>query len=159
MEKIPGIYFHSEPLTYTGKGRVRDPLKLIDALNTLRQLLQCNYTGLARYRKHSTLKTNTRLRKICAIVPSLCRNWEFLSGFCRVFPFQIMNLVQVEFSEPLLTDPESNVKMVMLVRDPRGNMESRMPLPWCRASEECINSDILCRNMVSACHFDSTIAG
>ena len=58
---------------------------------------------------------------------SYCWKPEFLNKFCPLFPFQSIKTVRLRLNltEQLVQDPSLNVRVMLLVRDPRGTMESR----------------------------------
>ena len=41
-----------------------------------------------------------------------------------------------------------NLKVLVLVRDPRGTMESRRHRDWCPGNPDCEDPEMLCRDMV-----------
>lgn len=156
LNAMPGNYYHYEPLLYYDIVQVRGPPQSTDALTTLRQLLKCNYTGLEDYLEygqgHTFLFThNTRLWRNCQLYPQFCFDPSFLNPFCRLFPFQSMKVVRLRaaLSEPLLIDTGLNVKIVLLVRDPRGTVQSRKHRDWCPGQPDCDNAAILCEDMVA----------
>lgn len=63
LNAMPGNYYHYEPLLYYDIQQVRGPPESTEAVNTLRQLLKCNYTGLDQYleygQNHNFLFTHT----------------------------------------------------------------------------------------------------
>lgn len=137
MNSMPGNYYHYEPLLYYDIVQIRGPPQSTEALSTLRQLLKCNYTGLEDYLEygqgHTFLFThNTRLWRNCQLYPQFCFDPNFLNPFCRLFPFQSMKVVRLRaaLTEPLLIDTGLNVKIVLLVRDPRGTIQSRKHRDW-----------------------------
>ena len=80
-----------------------------------------------------------------------CSILSFYSSTCHKFPIRLIKTVRfrVEDSEKLLLDPDigKNLKIIFLVRDPRGVMKSRSSqAKWCNFAE-CSNPDILCKNM------------
>lgn len=153
LNSLPGNHPHFEPLQFMGNVRVHDSSKSVEAFYVMRQILKCNYTGLeGQYTSLDKLVvSNNRSSRICKFIPKMCMNPKVLSAFCRVFPFQSMNLLRlpVEYSEPLLADSDLNVKIVLLVRDPRGIMTSRKQLGWCRRETDCNSSENLCNDMIS----------
>ena len=55
---------------------------------------------------------------------------ELVKKTCNLFPIRLIKTVRlrVRFVEPLLTDPDLALKIIVLVRDPRGVMRSRLVL-------------------------------
>ncbi|XP_031639819.1 carbohydrate sulfotransferase 1-like, partial [Contarinia nasturtii] len=138
--------------------QIRSPPESTEVINTLSQLLKCNYTGLQEYLEHSKESDNQFLRahtiplwKYCDynIDSNLCWDPNFLNSFCRLFPIQTMKIVRLRaaFAESLFKDPALNVKVVLLIRDPRGTMASRKPHSWCDRPD-CNTSAKLCKDLV-----------
>lgn len=44
---------------------------------------------------------------------------------------------------------ELNLKIILLVRDPRGTMQSRTHRTWCPGNRDCDNAAVLCQDLVS----------
>lgn len=42
-----------------------------------------------------------------------------------------------------------NVRILLLIRDPRGMLQSRKHRVWCPGSPDCDNPNIACKDMVS----------
>ncbi|TRY73019.1 hypothetical protein TCAL_14057, partial [Tigriopus californicus] len=97
----------------------------------------------------SSLKKNARVYEVCRfLLPNgaACQMPEFYQAVCPLFPLQLMKTVRlrVEYTAELLADPElPNLKVIALIRDPRGTMNSRSRLKW------CVN--IHCDNVVKLC--------
>lgn len=151
MNAIPGTFYHFEPLMHFGDIQMRHISD--EALNTVHQLLTCNYTGQHSFLNSVMWHYNPRIWQFCdAFEPfQLCRDLDFLNRFCNVFPFQILKEVRLRavFVEPLLMDKELNVKVVLLVRDPRAVTLSRSRESWCLVGHECKNSTNVCIDMVA----------
>lgn len=153
---MPGNYYHYEPLKYfNSDDQIRGSPKSIEAIDTLRQLLKCNYTGLDDCLNYVSMhddvfKYNERLWRFCKMYPQFCFDPNVLNPLCHLFPFQSMKLVRLraELSEELLLDTSLNIKIVLLIRDPRGTMLSRQHEKWCMESE-CGNATMMCEDMVS----------
>lgn len=156
LNSMPGNYYHYEPLLFYDIRQIRGPPESPEAIDTLRHLLKCNYTGLETYldygQSHTYLFThNHRLWRNCQLYPQFCFDSQFLNPFCRLFPLQSMKVVRIRASlaEPLLIDSSLNVKIVLLVRDPRGTIQSRKHREWCPGQPDCDTPSILCDDMVS----------
>lgn len=153
---MPGNYYHYESLLHYGIAQIRGPPQSDEAINTLRQLLKCNYTTLDDYlefgQTHNYLFShNVRLWRNCQLYSQFCFDPNFLNSFCRLFPFQSMKIVRLRavLAEPLLTDTELNVRIVLLIRDPRATIQSRKHRDWCPGQPDCDSPAILCNDMVS----------
>ncbi|XP_047103034.1 carbohydrate sulfotransferase 5-like isoform X2 [Schistocerca piceifrons] len=156
LNSHPGNFYHYEPLLDYDIVRIREEPSASEAVRILKALLNCNYTGLDHYleygKYHVWLFThNTRLWEQCQQHPSLCWLPEFLNPFCRLFPFQSMKTVRLKLSlaERLLADKSLNVRVLLLVRDPRGTLQSRKHRSWCPGSPDCSEPRILCSDLVA----------
>ncbi len=77
---------------------------------------------------------NTRLWKSCHnLLPreTMCFMPDYLNAVTALYPIKLMKTVRLRVSdtEQLLLDPELNLKVVVLVRDPRGVYASRYVIP------------------------------
>ncbi|XP_074025574.1 carbohydrate sulfotransferase 5 [Leptinotarsa decemlineata] len=156
INSLPGNYYHYEPLLEYGIMQIRGSPHAETALQTLRRLLNCDYTSLYSYLEygmsHVYLFThNTRLWNQCEMYPQYCWNYTFLNEMCRLFPFQSMKTVRLRLwlAESLLEDEDLNVKVILLVRDPRGTLQSRKHRDWCPGEPDCDQPNNLCADMVS----------
>ncbi|XP_030758231.1 carbohydrate sulfotransferase 4-like [Sitophilus oryzae] len=156
LNALPGNYYHYEPLLDYGIIQIRGPPYSESALNVMKSLLNCDYTNLQRYLEfgmsHIYLFThNKRLWSQCEAYPDYCWDPDFLNDFCRVFPFQSMKTVRLrlKLAEELLEDDTLKVKVVLLVRDPRGTLQSRKHRDWCPGEPDCDQPSYLCSDMVS----------
>ena len=93
---------------------------------------------------------NFRLWNACEnifVAGAACYMPELFYSTCPIFPIRVIKTVRfrVEGAKDLLNDPELNttLKIVVLVRDPRGFMNSRWKRGWCKYDP--------CRNPTTAC--------
>ncbi|KAK7580745.1 hypothetical protein V9T40_001374 [Parthenolecanium corni] len=156
INSIPANFYHYEPLLNYEIVQIRGPPLAEEAMNIIRNLLACNYAPLDEYleygSEHSWLFThNVRLWEQCQRRPQICWMPEFLTPFCKLFPFQSMKVVRMRLSlfEELLEDKRLNVKIVYLVRDPRGTLQSRTHREWCPENSDCYDPLRLCSDLIS----------
>ncbi|CAH0559038.1 unnamed protein product [Brassicogethes aeneus] len=156
MNSVPGNFYHYEPLLNYGIVQIRGAPQSKLALQTIKSLLNCDYTNLDDYllygKAHSYLFShNTRLWNQCELHPQYCWNSTFLNQMCSLFPFQSMKTVRLRLwlAEEILRDKSLNVKVVLLVRDPRGTMQSRKHRNWCPGEPDCDQPNNLCADMIS----------
>ena len=75
---------------------------------------------------------------------------EFYRAACPLFPIRLIKTVRlrVPYVEGLLQDPEisSNLRVVMLSRDPRGVMTSRSAVNWCE-NPHCSDPEFACKDL------------
>ncbi|XP_022192766.2 carbohydrate sulfotransferase 5 isoform X2 [Nilaparvata lugens] len=152
----PANFYHYEPLLDYDIVQVRGAPLAKQALHTLRQLLNCTYADLDHYLEYGQghnwlFLHNSRLWERCLMHPHICWLPEFLSPFCRLFPFQSMKVVRLRLSlaEELLADPNLNVRVMLLVRDPRGTMQSRRHRDWCPGRPDCWDPGRLCADLLA----------
>lgn len=95
-------------------------------------------------------KKNLGLWKFCEKSPELCMDSEFLSGMCQLFPYQTLSLarLRLKLAENLLADDDLDVRVLLLVRDPRGIMTSRQIQSSCGEGSICQDPELLCAGMV-----------
>ncbi|KAF4525472.1 hypothetical protein B566_EDAN004884, partial [Ephemera danica] len=148
----PGDWYHYEPLLHMGIVQIRGPPLAISAITTLQQLLQCKYDNLSDFLEYAkkdpdAFQCNKRLWEHCQ--NSNNRDWcyepAFMNAMCQLFPVQSMKVVRVrlELAGLLLNDEDLAVKMVLLVRDPRGTIQSRHHREWCPESPDCDEPELL----------------
>jgi hypothetical protein len=156
INAVPGNFYHYEPLLDYGIVQIRGPPHADSAISNLKNLLNCDYSNLQNYlqygRTHNYLFThNRRLWGLCDSFPQYCWNSTFLSSVCKVFPFQSMKTVRIRLrlAEELLKDEQLNVKVLLLMRDPRGTLQSRKHRDWCPGQPDCDKPNLVCADMVS----------
>ncbi|KAK0167544.1 hypothetical protein PV327_004929 [Microctonus hyperodae] len=152
----PANFYHYEPLLDFGIVQVRGaPLAQV-AINNIYALFNCEYHKLNNYlnfgKTHPwVFNHNTHLWRQCTSHKKICWNPDFVTKFCRIFPFQSMKLVRLrlKIAEALLEDKSLGIRMVLLVRDPRGLMQSRKHRDWCPSSPDCSDPARVCADMIS----------
>ncbi|TRY79812.1 hypothetical protein TCAL_11202 [Tigriopus californicus] len=108
-----------------------------------------------------TLSRNVRPWDACQFVrvrgtdENFCFNATMYNELCRLYPKRLVKAVRGKLADlkSLLIDKtkfgdlSSNLKIVVLLRDPRGIMKSRYDVKWCQ--DECLDEAELCRNLES----------
>ena len=104
---------------------------------------------------------NSRLWRYCrdGRWPS-CWQSDFLTSFCRIFPFQVTKTCRLPLAgaEPLLAD-QPGLRVLLLVRDPRGTVESRHHRTWCPGNPDCTDPARLCADLEADFHTASRLRG
>jgi len=161
MTAHPATYYHYEPLLHYDITQARYGARGDDAVRTLKDLMHCNYTSLDSYLKYGKshqwlFNHNKRLWAHCTaggsnFRKSYCWKPEFLNKFCPLFPFQSIKTVRLRLNltRSLVEDPSLNVRVLLLVRDPRGTMQSRKHRDWCPGNPDCDDPAKLCQDLVS----------
>ncbi|XP_015522085.2 carbohydrate sulfotransferase 5 [Neodiprion lecontei] len=152
----PANYYHYEPLLAFDIVQVRGPPLSSKALKWVKDLLNCEYEDLGEYIDYGkphpwVFNHNTNLWKQCERHKGVCYDHKFLSSMCKLFPFQSMKLVRLRLriAQELLADEKLAVRMVLLVRDPRGILQSRKHRDWCPSSPDCFDPALTCADLVS----------
>ncbi|XP_057319631.1 carbohydrate sulfotransferase 5-like isoform X1 [Microplitis mediator] len=152
----PANFYHYEPLLDFGIVQVRGPPLAQAAIANIYALFNCEYNKLQNYldfgKTHPwVFNHNTHLWTQCVIHRKICWDPLFVTKFCRIFPFQSMKLVRLRLriAQVLLEDESLGVRMVLLIRDPRGLMQSRKHRNWCPDSPDCSDPARVCADMVS----------
>jgi hypothetical protein len=98
------------------------------------------------------MQRNKRIWDECSYNRSLCHDPEFVGHLCSIFPIHLIKTVRLrvkELSELLESDPllYKKLKIIHLVRDPRGIMASRSGLSWGKVNSACNNVSRLCTEL------------
>ena len=102
------------------------------------------------------LRVDLLLKLYCqGVLPlnSLCFMPEFLSFACRLHPIKLVKTVRLrarEIAQLLAGAPELGLRVVLLVRDPRGVFNSRggaLVANWC-TEEDCASPSNECRDLL-----------
>ncbi|CAK1548356.1 unnamed protein product [Leptosia nina] len=156
LNSVPGNYYHYEPLLNYEIIQIRGTPHSDKALNMITKMLKCDYEGMDDYFEYGKthlhqFSHNTRLWDHCKYRKELCFDADFTSKFCRLFPFQSMKVVRIRLRlmKQLLENKELNIKVILLIRDPRGVMQSRQHRNFCQPSPDCWKPELLCADMVS----------
>ncbi len=107
------------------------------------------------YARHhqEALSHNERLWGHCAQHRNRqdCFSPRFLSRYCSLFPFQSMKTVRLRMNitRQIIEDQSlKNVQVLLLVRDPRGTLQSRKHRVWCPGHPDCEDPNRLCSDLV-----------
>ncbi|XP_059093340.1 carbohydrate sulfotransferase 1-like isoform X2 [Tigriopus californicus] len=158
LKSHPATYYHYEPLIHFGIHQIRSGPKAHRAQETLEKLLKCNYSNLDAYftyaqKHHETFAHNERVWNSCQRgKEQSCWNPQFWGSMCKLFPFQVIKTVRVRANliERFLEQSKSlNLRILLLVRDPRGTMQSRTHRVWCPGNPDCEDPAMLCSDLVN----------
>lgn len=153
----PATFYHYEPLLHFGINQIRGGPKGKRAQETLEKLLKCDYSNLDAYftyaqKHHETFAHNERVWNTCQRGKmQSCWKPRFWTSMCKLFPFQVIKTVRLRTNliDHFLEKSKSlNLKIVLLVRDPRGTMQSRTHRVWCPGNPDCDDPSMLCSDLV-----------
>jgi len=163
LHSLPATYNHYEPLLQFQQRDLRrqstewgnTSTEMVDAL------LRCDYSKLdafmafARQEKQEIITRNIHLYSMCKMISrSLCFDAEYLQETCGMFPVQVMKTVRLPLeraAQLMLRSHLDNLKVILLVRDPRATMASRRRMEWCD-EPVCNSAELLCEMMVADYH-------
>ncbi|TDG44913.1 hypothetical protein AWZ03_008721 [Drosophila navojoa] len=154
LSRLPGAYHHFSPLI-AYKERIKVMPQAMAAVDELHSLLNCDYNRsleMIKYgMKSSTFRNLYGMQwKTClTYTMEVCSKPETLSRICKIFPFINMSVYNLGllYLKSLLELEDLNVRMILIVRDPRATMSSRDGHIWC-SSHSCRQPEDLCNNMV-----------
>jgi len=159
MDSHPATYYHYEPLLHFDIRQARHGYLAKEGIRTLKDLMNCDYSNLSNYiqygKSHPWLfQHNTRLWKYCTeqgpnYQHSFCWKPKFLNRFCSLFPFQSIKTVRLRLNltREFFKDTKFQLKIVLLVRDPRGTIQSRKHRDWCPGNPDCDDPSKLCSDL------------
>ncbi|XP_064101690.1 uncharacterized protein LOC135212179 isoform X1 [Macrobrachium nipponense] len=163
LRSYPGAFFSFEPLHHLLKNLHLQEGPLVEVVtNLIRNILTCDYSDLdeyVNYMRNNTflLDHNTRLWNSCARNRALCFDKDYISNMCKYMPVNVMKTVRMGLSPvvELLQDPSLDLRVIHLVRDPRGSLHSRMQLSWCK-SMACSDPETVCSDLLTDLKLSAT---
>ncbi|CAN8006960.1 unnamed protein product [Ixodes hexagonus] len=157
LSQNPRTFYHFEPLYFYALAKATRLVNITEGLNTMGNILRCDFTHALDYLQRGKafihpFVANRFLWSYCKGVPELCLQPEVISQVCKTSHLQVMKLIRLSLRQvhawlKANDDIFRNVKMVHLVRDPRGIWSSRLRLPGCLQSTGCRSIDTLCKEM------------
>lgn len=152
-------FYSFEPLHYMTEGvRIPDS-RAEEAFFLLGRMMECSFPEISYYVKWALrpenrflFKWNRLLWSRCRIRPVSCFNAAFIKDVCSKAHVQVikttrMHMRQVRsFLQTLDRSMRDALKIVYLVRDPRGIFNSRKNLVWC-ANNTCADPRVICTEM------------
>ena len=150
LNQYPATFYYFEPLHYYANRREKDAIQSEDIF--LKSLFQCSFNKdnfgylqhVAQWANSFLFKKhNWRLWDSCRnVLPlnTMCFLPEFLSFACRLHPIRLIKTVRIRLKSlaSLLEDPQLKLKVILLVRDPRGVFNSRqsdLVSAWCTGDD------------------------
>ncbi|XP_042886800.1 uncharacterized protein LOC122262748 [Penaeus japonicus] len=129
--------------------RQQEPL----ATGLLRTLLTCHFDQritpyfyyITSPRYNFLQKKNVRLNPLCR-GRGLCQDPSVMATACAFHPLNFAKTVRLRLAavKQLLEDASLDLRVVHLVRDPRGVVNSRLKMPWC-SGRTCRDMSNICR--------------
>lgn len=154
IQSLPNSFYHFEPLHFIQGSFLNG--SFYEARDLLDNLFQCNISQIEGFllwqKSHKAfmkLERNIRYWKNC-FINKTCYNGTYIDSFCRNQTLVLIKTIRMnlyEASKLFTSHPHLNLKLIYLVRDPRGTMNSRKKHPvkmWCRHDPMCINPNQFC---------------
>lgn len=164
LTHYPGVFLSFEPLVLFSTYDALHDIKAGHARNTLKDIFQCNFTEKSWGRKYlNFLKSptagykqfalhNLRLRSVCEGLAEdgsnkLCYDPGYVQSICSLHPINLVKTVRMRTRQiaPILDEADLNVKIIVLMRDPRAVRSSRNKIGWCNF-EACNSAKVLCHH-------------
>ena len=173
LNHYPGVFYYFEPLHYFSHMSEVERDETDEPVEFLRSLYSCSFTEsnegfLKHVAENSFLlkKHNKRLWDSCSHFrhgETMCLMPEYLNQICPLHPIRLIKTVRLRVAkvEKLLQDPAMDLRVVLLVRDPRGVYNSRGSGPvatWCK-EEICADPTVGCRNLADDILAAENLAG
>jgi len=168
LNHYPGTFYYFEPLHYYSY--IKDKSKVQNETDFIKSLLSCEFDEnnegfLEHVRKPSNSflfkRHNFRLWNSCKKFKpreALCYSQDYLNQLCPLYPIKLVKTVRMRVRQvDTLLRNSSNVKVIVLVRDPRAVFSSRWTgrvSAWCKQSH-CSVPAVSCQDLaddVTAAH-------
>ncbi|KAK8765389.1 hypothetical protein V5799_031997 [Amblyomma americanum] len=150
-------FFSYEPLSLLTPAERLDSRMSSTGLDILENHLTCQFPRMSDYlatafRRWNHYTPNAFLMKLCGRKTKVCLNSQFMADVCRRSPFQVIKVTRLSVSDVLQrlqmnASLTNNLKVLHLVRDPRGMLSSRSSMSWCRKSKTCLQAKYLCHEI------------
>jgi hypothetical protein len=165
LNHYPGTFYYFEPLHYYSKLQGKELEKVQDNVDFLHSLYTCSFNqanvGFLHHvavpsNKFLMKNHNKRLWNSCYnLLPreTMCLMPEYLNTVCPLYPIKLIKTVRLRVAkvEKLLRDAAMDLKVVVLVRDPRGVYNSRgsgQVSTWCK-KDQCADPEVGCRDLLA----------
>lgn len=135
IQSVPGTFYNFEPLI-----NVHLKYNLARYSNRIRRIkkfLRCNFSDVPDYFEHEVkqkyLFKQTRVLENVR-EKDIALDHNFISRVCQIYPYQSMKVIRIELEgfKRTFDDNELNMKVVLLIRDPRAVMNSMNGVNWCQ---------------------------
>ncbi|KAM7309249.1 carbohydrate sulfotransferase 1 [Ixodes scapularis] len=150
----PRTFYHFEPLHMFSKDARLNGGAAQNASKLVGHLLRCEFNRVQHYIRWVSeakflFRRNHFLWAMCGGQNAVCFKGEYVAKVCLRAPTQVMKVTRLHMSQvhdwiKANRDIAGSVKVVHLVRDPRGILASRRLLDWCNESKSCAHQDTLC---------------
>lgn len=150
-------FFSYEPLSLLTPAERLDSRISPIGLDIIENYLTCQFPRMPDYlamavKRWNHYTSNAFLMKLCGRKKKVCLNPQFMADVCRRSPFQVIKVTRLSIAHVLQrlqlnATLRNNLKVLHLVRDPRGMLSSRNSMSWCRKSKMCLQAKHLCHEI------------
>ncbi|GIY68668.1 hypothetical protein CDAR_559961 [Caerostris darwini] len=149
-------FYHFEPLHFMTYDKRIDDDKLPEVFSLFNNIMGCNFTESREYmqwvqkpRNQFLFAHNLFLWVTCHSNPKVCFSPAFVNAVCTRAPIHVMKTTRLHMRQLrsyMQDNPNMNIKVIHLTRDPRGIVSSRWSLDWCNGTN-CSDAGVLCKEM------------
>ncbi|CAN7951852.1 unnamed protein product [Ixodes pacificus] len=157
LSQAPRTFYHFEPLYFYASARGARVINMSAGLNVLGDVFRCDFHGATDYLERGKLfiypfAANRAFWLYCGGEIDVCLDAAIMSQFCQMCTIQVMKVIRMSLRQVRKwmnanTDIGGTVKVVHLVRDPRGIWSSRLRRSACQYSSGCRRIETLCKRM------------
>lgn len=151
-------FYSFEPLNYMTRQTRIDGSNVTEATELINSILDCDFSNRTQYIKwiqtnQYLVKWNKFLWNICKfrLGNNSCYNESSLQHTCQRSKYNIIKVVRLQLKhlDSLWRKVSANhdLRIVYLVRDPRGIYNSRKTMEWCAVEDLCSNITNICAEM------------
>ncbi|KAH7975498.1 hypothetical protein HPB52_002247 [Rhipicephalus sanguineus] len=157
LSSTPNTFYYFEPLKmFSGNARVSGKA-VTNASALVNHLFRCDFLRAPHYlrwayKDDDFFRRNRFLWTLCKGQRPVCFDADVVTQVCSRASVHVMKVTRLHMSHVrdwLRSNPDiaGSVKIVHLVRDPRGILASRRRLHWCNESKSCVHQDTLCSEL------------
>ncbi|XP_076370502.1 carbohydrate sulfotransferase 1-like isoform X2 [Tachypleus tridentatus] len=157
LQSHPDVFYLYEPLHYFGNEILLPQIPT--SRKFLSDIFRCNFNNWDSFliwakqnMQYKNLQRNNRFWSACSVKRNTknCYNAHFITSFCQRYLIKVVKVIRFSLNqvqEMLEKNKNLNLKIIHMVRDPRGIMKSRLMEKevsvWCQKS--------LCSDFKSLC--------
>ncbi|KAM7302716.1 putative secreted protein [Ixodes scapularis] len=157
LSQDPATFYHYEPLSVLHNDHTK-PVHITPlCYKTVKNIFRCDFEHAPEYLKEAKsfvfpFKRNMALWSRCKGDIDACFSPEFIASICNTSTMQVMKVTRLRLRHVLQLikhndDLYRSIKVIHLVRDPRGIWASRLRETWCTYEMGCKDIRTLCQEM------------
>lgn len=157
LSQNPLTFYHFEPLSVLHNDHTKPPQITSLSYKTIQNIFRCDFEHVPEYIKQAKsfghhFARNRVLWSRCRGHINVCFRPEIISTVCNMSRMQLMKvtLLRLRDVRELIRNYDDlgrSIKIIHLVRDPRGIWASRLRETWCTYEMGCKDIQTLCQEM------------